>query len=114
LDYEPGESLTNLFGGNSNWRGPIWLPVNFLIVLALKQYHLYFGDNFQVELPTGSGQLKNLDQVADELARHGAHLPARPSTKACRAGPRQAQDSLGGGRYSATANSSTTIAAGAI
>ena len=69
LDYEPGESQTNLFGGNSNWRGPIWLPVNFLILLALKQYHLYYGDNFQVELPTGSGKLKNLDQVADELAR---------------------------------------------
>jgi hypothetical protein len=69
LDYEPGESLTNLFGGNSNWRGPIWLPVNFIILLALKQYHLYYGDNFQVELPTGSGKLKNLDQVADELAR---------------------------------------------
>jgi hypothetical protein len=69
LDYEPGESQTNLFGGNSNWRGPIWLPVNFIILLALKQYHLYYGDNFQVELPTGSGKLKNLDQVADELAR---------------------------------------------
>ncbi len=69
LDYEPGESRTNLFGGNSNWRGPIWMPVNFLILLALRQYHLYYGDAFQVECPTGSGQLKTLDQVADELAR---------------------------------------------
>jgi hypothetical protein len=69
LDYEPGESITNLFGGNSNWRGPIWMPVNFLILHALKQYHLYYGDRFQVECPTGSGNLKNLDQVAEELGR---------------------------------------------
>jgi hypothetical protein len=69
LDYEPGESTTNLFGGNSNWRGPIWMPVNFLILHALKQYHLYYGDTFQIECPTGSGKMKNLDQVADELAR---------------------------------------------
>jgi hypothetical protein len=67
LDYEPGESLTNLFGGNSNWRGPIWLPVNFLILMALKQYHLYYGDEFQVECPTGSGKMKTLGQVAEEL-----------------------------------------------
>ena len=69
LDYEPGESITDLFGGNSNWRGPIWLPVNFLILLALKQYHLYYGDEFKVECPTGSGKMKNLDQVAEELAQ---------------------------------------------
>jgi hypothetical protein len=67
LDYEPGESLTNLFGGNSNWRGPIWLPVNFLILMALKQYHLYYGDEFKVECPTGSGKMKTLGQVAEEL-----------------------------------------------
>ena len=69
LDYEPGESTSNLFGGNSNWRGPIWMPVNFLILHALKQYHLYYGDTFQVECPTGSGNMKNLDQVVEELAR---------------------------------------------
>ena len=56
LDYEPGESTTNLFGGNSNWRGPIWLPVNFLILLALKQYHLYYGDNIPGRMPDGLGQ----------------------------------------------------------
>ena len=67
LDYEPGESHTNLFGGNSNWRGPIWMPVNFLILFALRQYHLYYGDTFQVECPTGSGNLKNLEQVAEDL-----------------------------------------------
>jgi len=69
LDYEPGESRTNLFGGNSNWRGPIWMPVNFLILHALKQYHLYYGDSFKIECPTGSGNMKNLGQVAEELAR---------------------------------------------
>jgi Glycosyl hydrolase family 63 C-terminal domain len=74
LDYEPGESTTNLFGGNSNWRGPIWMPVNALILLALKQYHLYYGDTFQVECPTGSGTMKTLDQVADALARRLAHV----------------------------------------
>jgi hypothetical protein len=69
LDYEPGESTTNLFGGNSNWRGPIWMPVNFLILLALEEYHIYLGDTFKVECPTGSGQLKTLREVRIELAR---------------------------------------------
>jgi hypothetical protein len=67
LDYEPGESQTDLFGGNSNWRGPIWFPVNFLILFSLRQYHLYLGDEFQVECPTGSGRMMNLNQVADEI-----------------------------------------------
>jgi hypothetical protein len=74
LDYEPGESQTNLFGGNSNWRGPIWMPVNFLILFSLRQYHLYYGDSFQVECPTGSGQMKNLDEVANELESRLARL----------------------------------------
>jgi hypothetical protein len=74
LDYEPGESRTDLFGGNSNWRGPIWMPVNFLILLALKQYHLFYGDAFQVECPTGSGQMKTLDQVATELGQRLARI----------------------------------------
>jgi hypothetical protein len=68
LDYEPGESKTDLFGGNSNWRGPIWMPVNFLLLFALRQYHVYYGDDFRVECPTGSGNLKNLAEVADDLA----------------------------------------------
>jgi len=67
LDYEPGESQTNLFGGNSNWRGPIWFPVNFLILFSLRQYHLYLGDDFRVECPTGSGKLMNLNEVAAEI-----------------------------------------------
>jgi hypothetical protein len=74
LDYEPGESRTGLFGGNSNWRGPIWFPVNWLIVLALRQYHHYYGDGFRVECPTGSGRMKTLDEVADELAHRLTHI----------------------------------------
>jgi len=68
LDYEPGESTTELFGGNSNWRGPVWMPMNHLILLALRQYHLYYGDDFKIECPTGSGKLMTLAEVANELA----------------------------------------------
>jgi hypothetical protein len=69
LDYEPGESRTQLFGGNSNWRGPVWFPLNYLLIESLKRYHLYFGDTFKVECPTGSGTMMNLAEVARELAR---------------------------------------------
>jgi Glycosyl hydrolase family 63 C-terminal domain len=74
LDYEPGESTTELFGGNSNWRGPVWMPVNHLILLALRQYHAYHGDNFEVECPTGSGKLMTLAEIAHELARRLVRL----------------------------------------
>jgi Glycosyl hydrolase family 63 C-terminal domain len=74
LDYEPGESTTQLYGGNSNWRGPVWMPTNFLILHALEQYHRYYGDEFLVECPTGSGVKMNLDQVARELARRLSRL----------------------------------------
>jgi hypothetical protein len=67
--YEPAESSSGLFGGNSNWRGPIWFPVNYLIVEALQKYHHYYGENLQVELPTGSGRWATLDEVATELSR---------------------------------------------
>jgi hypothetical protein len=67
--YEPGESSTGLFGGNSNWRGPVWFPVNFLLVESLQRFHYYLGDDFKVECPTGSGVLMNLDEVAAELSR---------------------------------------------
>jgi hypothetical protein len=66
--YLPGESDSDMFGGNSNWRGPIWIPVNILILRALIQYHLYYGDNFTIECPTGSGNRMNLFQVAEEIA----------------------------------------------
>jgi hypothetical protein len=69
VDYEPGESTTGLFGGNSNWRGPVWFPVNYLVVEALRRYHRFFGDDFTIEMPTGSGHAMSLGRVADELGR---------------------------------------------
>jgi hypothetical protein len=74
VDYEPGESSSGLFGGNSNWRGPIWLPVNYLIVESLQKFHRYFGDGFTVECPTGSGRMLTLDEVAAELSRRLSRL----------------------------------------
>jgi hypothetical protein len=68
VDYWPAESESGMFGGNSNWRGPIWFPINALIVRALHNLHLYYGDDFKVECPTGSGNLMNLSQIATELA----------------------------------------------
>jgi hypothetical protein len=68
LDYEPAESRSGLFGGNSNWRGPVWFPVNYLLVEVLRVYHRYLGDEFTVECPTGSGRQMHLGQVADEIA----------------------------------------------
>jgi hypothetical protein len=67
--YEPAESSGGLFGGNSNWRGPIWFPVNYLVIQALRAYHHHYGDTFQLEVPFGSGQRMTLDQAADELGR---------------------------------------------
>jgi len=74
VDYEPGESLTGLFGGNSNWRGPIWFPVNFLLVESLQKFHHYLGNDFQVEFPTGSGNMKTLWDVAGELSRRMTNI----------------------------------------
>jgi hypothetical protein len=67
VDYEPGESQTALFGGNSNWRGPIWMPLNYLLVRSLRRFHNYLGADFTVELPTGSGRQVTLAQAADEV-----------------------------------------------
>jgi hypothetical protein len=69
VSYQPGESSSGLFGGNSNWRGPIWMPVNYLIIESLQKFHHYYGDEFQVECPTGSGRYLNIEQVAAEIAR---------------------------------------------
>ena len=72
--YLPAESDTGMFGGNSNWRGPIWMPVNGLIIRALLQYYIYYGNNFTVECPTGSGKHMNLYQVAEEVSRRLSNI----------------------------------------
>jgi hypothetical protein len=69
VSYLPGDSNDGMFGGNSNWRGPVWMPVNMLILRALLQYYLYYGNAFTVECPTGSGRQMNLYEVAEELGR---------------------------------------------
>ena len=69
VGYVPGESESGMFGGNSNWRGPIWFPVNYLLIQSLKRYHDFYGNEFKVECPTGSGQRMNLLEVARELER---------------------------------------------
>jgi hypothetical protein len=68
VDYLPGESNNGMFGGNSNWRGPVWMPVNAMIIRALLNFYLYYGDNFKIECPTGSGKLMNLFEVSREIA----------------------------------------------
>jgi hypothetical protein len=74
VKYLPADSDSRLFGGNSNWRGPIWFPVNYMIVRSLHEFSLYFGDRFKVECPTGSGQMLNLDGVAKEISRRLCHI----------------------------------------
>ncbi|MGD9527071.1 MAG: glucosidase, partial [Pseudonocardia sp.] len=69
IDYEPAESTTAMFGGNSNWRGPIWFPLNHLVTSALLRYHRFYGADYTIEYPTGSGQRLALDAVADDLWR---------------------------------------------
>src|SRR5918911_69263 len=74
VDYEPAESSTGLFGGNSNWRGPVWFPVNYLLVESLQKFHHYLGDDFRVECPTGSGQMLSLWELAAEIPRRLSHI----------------------------------------
>jgi hypothetical protein len=74
VGYQPGESTSNLFGGNSNWRGPIWMPVNYMIIEALREHHAYYGDDFRVECPVGSNSYLSLAEVAAELSRRLARL----------------------------------------
>jgi hypothetical protein len=68
IDYEPGESTSGLFGGNSNWRGPVWFPLNFLLIEALQNFHFFYGDGFTVEFPSGSGTQLTLWDIATELS----------------------------------------------
>ncbi len=74
VSYQPGESNSGLFGGNSNWRGPIWFPVNYLLIESLQKFHHYYSDDFKVECPTGTGRFLNLSEVADELTLRLARL----------------------------------------
>ena len=92
--YQPGESTSGMFGGNSNWRGPIWFPVNYLIIESLQKFHHYYGDDFKIECPTGSGNLMTINEVADELGRRlraiflqgqlGQRGPCSATTRKCR------------------------------
>jgi len=79
VQYEPAESRTGVFGGNSNWRGPVWFPVNYLLIESLQRYNHYFGDEIQVEFPTGSGRRMNLGDAATELSRRLSHIFLRDS-----------------------------------
>jgi len=74
VDYEPAESSTGFFGGNSNWRGPIWFPLNYLLIESLQKFHYFLGDQYQVECPTGSGRQATLWQVAAEISRRLTHI----------------------------------------
>ncbi|MCA9291422.1 MAG: hypothetical protein KDA25_09855, partial [Phycisphaerales bacterium] len=74
VDYVPGASTSGLFGGNSNWRGPIWFPVNYLLIEAVERYAHFYGDDFRIECPTGSGVARTLHEVADELRRRLSRL----------------------------------------
>jgi hypothetical protein len=80
VGYEPAESSTGLFGGNSNWRGPIWFPVNFLLIESLQKFHYFLGDDYTVECPTGSGRAIPLNEVAAELSRRLTHIFLRDQT----------------------------------
>ena len=89
VDYLPGESNTGMFGGNSNWRGPVWMPVNAMIIRALQNFYLYYGDNFKIECPTGSGKMMNLFEVSKDIADRLSRIFLRePSTGSRQAGRR--------------------------
>jgi len=85
VDYVPGESDSHLFGGNSNWRGPIWLPINYLLIEALQRYHYFYGDDFKVEYPSHSGQMHTLKEVACNLSRRlsSLFLPGEGGKRPC-------------------------------
>jgi len=84
IQYDPGDSTSNLFGGNSNWRGPVWMPINYLIIQSIRKYGNFYGDSLQVECPTGSGVRMNLEQVADELTRRVISLFLKDKNRNCR------------------------------
>jgi hypothetical protein len=95
VDYVPGEGNTYLFGGNSNWRGPIWFPVNYLVIEALERYHKYYGKHLTIEYPTGSGRQMTMQEIADDLYRRlsGIFLPGDAGHRPCHGGdPRYAEN----------------------
>ncbi len=94
VDYEPAESTSTLFGGNSNWRGPVWFPVNALLISALRRYAEYFGDAYRVEHPTGSGEMRTLSAVADSLTDRlmSLFLPGPDGQRPCQAGLKWQED----------------------
>jgi hypothetical protein len=94
VDYAPGEGDTSLFGGNSNWRGPVWFPINFLLIEALERYAHFYGDDLQVECPTGSGRRMTLDQVARELSTRLTRpfLPDASGARPCHGGDSRYRD----------------------
>jgi hypothetical protein len=83
VNYEPAESQTGIFGGNSNWRGPVWFPINYLLIESLQQFHHYYGDDFKVECPTGSGQFMHLKEVANELSNRLIKIWVRDQNGEC-------------------------------
>jgi hypothetical protein len=88
VDYVPAEGNSGLFGGNSNWRGPVWFPINFLVLEALERYHHFYGEEFKVECPVGSGRMLDLQQVARDLAGRlaGIFLPDDAGRRPCHGG----------------------------
>jgi hypothetical protein len=72
--YQPAESDSRLYGGNSNWRGPLWMPINYMLIESLHEFHRYYADSFSVEYPSGSGYLANLEEVADGLSQRLTRL----------------------------------------
>jgi len=88
VDYAPGESNSGLFGGNSNWRGPVWMPVNFLLIESLRKYHTYYGDTLTAEFPTGSGRHLTMASIADQLTKRltSLFLPGSDGTRPCDGG----------------------------
>jgi Glycosyl hydrolase family 63 C-terminal domain len=97
VNYEPAESQTGLFGGNSNWRGPVWFPINYLLIESLQQFHHYYGDDFKVECPTGSGRLMHLNEVANELSNRLIKIWLRNEKGEC-AFARASAGALNGGQ----------------
>ena len=113
VDYLPGESNSGMFGGNSNWRGPVWMPVNVLIIRALLQFYAYYGDDFTIECPTGSGRQMTLFEVAEELAGRLASIFLRDANGRARstAAPRSSRTIRTGATSSSSTSTSTATTA---